>query len=225
MSATEYACDVRPVRHTPRACTPPRGRVYTPAGERTRPVRYVQRRRPESTWRWAAVILALLLVACGGGAGSDDPDPSMNDHDNGGDTGMVLPPFDATKLSGGVLATFAVGQEKFRAWFTRAENTQRLVDAFANRAAPVASICMRLRQGSGEQQHNAPWTWSVDTLLPADLDGLCLPCVSAWPTPSAAEAGINGPSRFNCTIRSGNAVGVESRAFMPVTLLDVVDRR
>ena len=182
-----------------------------------------------SSWRWAAVILTLLLVACGGGAGGDDPDPSKDGDDttgdDGGDTGMVLPPFDATKLSGGVLATFAVGQEKFRAWFTRAENTQRLVDAFAGRAAPVNTVCIRLRVGSGEQQHNAPWTWYVDTLLPANLDGLCLPCASSWPTPSAAEAGINGPSPFNCTFQSGNAVGMESRAFMQVTLLDVVDRR
>ena len=192
-----------------------------------------RRRRRERIRHGLTAILVLLLVACGGGAGGDDKGTTTNggdesggnDDGGGGDTGMVLPPFDASVLSGGVLATFAVGQEKFRGWFTRVENTQRLVDAFAGRAAPVTSICMRLRRGSGEQQHNAPWTWYVDTLLPSDLDGNCPTCASSWPTPSAAETGINGPSRFNCVIQSGNAVGMESRAFMQVTLIDVIDRR
>ena len=184
----------------------------------------------------ATVFLALLLVAaCGGGAGSDDPaeDTSSggNTTTNGGggnggaDQGMVLPPFDATTLSGGVLATFAVGQEKFRGWFTRAEDTQRLVGAFAGTAAPVTSICMRLREGAGVQDHNAPWSWSVVEILPSNMDGFCPACASTRPTPSDAEAAVNTPAWFNCVLPVGNSVSIEARAFMVVTLIDVVDRR
>ncbi len=189
--------------------------------------------RHVSTLRGLGALLLLLLVACGGGAGKKAPDPGQDvgsggsggGGGGGGDTGMVLPPFDATQLSGGVLATFAVGQEKFRGWFTRSENTQRLVDAFTGAGAPVTTVCIRLRQGAGAAQHNAPWTWSVDTLLPSNFDGFCPTCASSWPTPSTAQAGMNAASPYNCVIQSGNAVGMEARAFMQVTLLDVVDRR
>ncbi len=211
-------------------CPPIVCRTYDLGETRVRLVRSMQTKQQNRTGRGLVAVLALLLVACGGGPGAENPTGSTNasgglDSGGAGNAGMVLPPFDATQLNGGVLATFAVGSEKFRGWFTRAENTQRLVDAFAGTGAPVNSICMRLRQGAGAAQHNAPWTWSVDTLLPSDFDGNCPTCAGTWPLPSVAEGAINGPSRWNCTFQSGNATGVESRAFMQVTLLDVIDRR
>ncbi len=183
-----------------------------------------------------ALLLTLLLAACGGGSGADAPSESTTSDGGGlgsgsggggagGGGGMVLPPIDASTLSGGVLATFAAGTEKFRGWFTRAENTQRLVDAFAGTGAPVTSVCARLRLGAGAQNHNAPWTWSVDTLLPSNLDGICLGCANTRPMPSAAEAAVGTVTWLNCTFTAGNSVGLESRAFMQVTLIDVVDRR
>ncbi|MDF1700404.1 MAG: hypothetical protein P1V36_04525 [Planctomycetota bacterium] len=187
-----------------------------------------------------AALLALFLVACGGGSGTDAPaantntpgGPSGGGGSGGGtggggtgDPGMVLPPFDATTLTGGVLATFAVGEEKFRAWFTRAENTQPLVDAFAGTTAPITSVCLRLRLGAGAQNHNLPWSWSVDTILPSGFNGPCLGCANTRTAPSAAEAAVGTPGWLNCTIQEGNAVGFESRAFMQVTLIDLVDRR
>ena len=63
--------------------------------------------------------------------------------------GVVMPPFDATVLSGGVLATFQVGPDQFRGWFTRQEATDRLVASFQGTAAPISSICTRIRVGPG----------------------------------------------------------------------------
>jgi hypothetical protein len=180
---------------------------------------------------WCLVILTVVLVACGGGQGADDPkgdtgvDPGGGGDPGAGDPmGVVMPPFDATTLTGGVLATFQVGPDQFRGWFTRQEATDRLVASFTGTAAPVTSICTRIRLGPGEQGHNAPWSWSVDTLLPPDLDGNCAACASSWPTPPIVEAGMSSSMPFNCTI-TGPVGGMESRAFMQCTLIDVIDRR
>ena len=175
---------------------------------------------------------ALLLVACGGGAGTKDPDAGTTGGtpgSGGGSTpgqpaGVTMPPFDASVLTGGVLATFQVGPDQFRGWFTRQEATDRLVAAFAGTGAPILSICTRIRVGPGAQAHNAPWSWSVDTLLPPDFDGNCPTCQPDWPTPPIVEAGMTSGNPFNCLI-PGSAVGMESRASMECMLIDVVDRR
>lgn len=183
----------------------------------------------------AVVLLAFALAACGGGGGGNAPsasgsfDTGVGGGDagagSGGDGGMVLPPFDASTLTGGVLATFAVGEERFRGWFTRAEDTQRLVDAFRGTGAPINSLCMRLRVGAPVNGHNAPWSWHVDTLLPTDFDRACQPCAAARDRPSVVEAAVGTPGWLNCTFTVGNAVGIEARAAMQVSLVDVVDRR
>ena len=189
--------------------------------------------RRMSPYVLTALVLVSVLAACGGGAGtvapsvttSVDTGGGSNGGGGSGDPGMVLPPFDASSLSGGVLATFAVGTEKFRGWFTRPENTQLLVDAFNGSGAPITSICMRLRTDAGVNGYNAPWTWHVDTLLPTSFNTACPSCASSRNLPSAVEAAVGTPGWLNCRFTSGNAVGMEARASMQVTLLDVVDRR
>jgi hypothetical protein len=69
-------------------------------------------------------------------------------------------------LSGGVLATFAVGEEQFKVWVTDEATIQQLRDLESGDS--LATIPNgRLVEGAGEADHNAPWTWHLD---PADFE-------------------------------------------------------
>jgi hypothetical protein len=87
-------------------------------------------------WLLTAVILA---SACGGAA-SPSPDQP---------------------LKGGVLASFSVGSENFRVWI-RNPGTIEQVLALQRGTATATIPNGRLRTGSGQGAHNAPYTWHLD---------------------------------------------------------------
>ncbi len=93
-----------------------------------------------------AMGMWVAFVALGSGASACGDDPVGN-----GDA-----------LTGGVLATFAVGQDRFRVWVTNpvAANTIMELQAGTSLAnIPNGSI----RQGPGVENHNAPWNWHLDS--------------------------------------------------------------
>jgi len=74
-------------------------------------------------------------------------------------------PSNPSALKGGVLATFAVGDEPFKVWVTNAAAIARL--EALNRGDGGGSIPNgRLLRGPGRAAHNAPYSWHLD---PADI--------------------------------------------------------
>ena len=70
-------------------------------------------------------------------------------------------PVAADGLEGGVLATFAVGQDRFRVWITdgAAADAVMMLEAGSGTATiPNGGI----RRGPGPGEHNAPWSWHLD---------------------------------------------------------------
>lgn len=67
----------------------------------------------------------------------------------------------ADELAGGVLATFDVEGEQFRVWVKNEETIAQLLDLQAG--ASDASIPNGpLLAGSGQADHNDPWSWHLD---------------------------------------------------------------
>jgi hypothetical protein len=64
-------------------------------------------------------------------------------------------------LTGGVLATFAVGAESFRVWI-RNERTIEQVLALQRGTSSASIPNGRLRTGAGHGNHNSPYTWHLD---------------------------------------------------------------
>lgn len=92
-------------------------------------------------------LLSVALYAACGGSGGPDPSPKPG-------------------LSGGVLATFAVGDEQFKVWVTNEATIQQLRDLEAGRS--TANIPNgRIVRGPGEDDYNAPWGWHLD---PEDIE-------------------------------------------------------
>lgn len=75
-------------------------------------------------------------------------------------------PTQAAGLQGGVLATFDVDGETFKAWVTNPQTIDQLLALQAGESA--ANIPNgRLLDGPGQANHNAPWTWHLD---PQDIE-------------------------------------------------------
>lgn len=69
-------------------------------------------------------------------------------------------------LEGGVLATFRVSGEEFRAWVTNEATIQQIFDLESGESA--ANIPNgALLEGPGPADHNAPWSWHLD---PEDIE-------------------------------------------------------
>ena len=115
----------------------------------------------------AATFLGLVLIACGGSP--SEPSPP------GGD------------LRGGVLATFAVGSEQFKVWMTDPASIDRVLALRAGGSG--GSIPNgRIRRGSGQGHHNAPFSWHLD---PADIEIVDLAIEVCDGRPSHVEANVD----------------------------------
>lgn len=143
----------------------------------------------------AAVIslVALLLAACGGGAGR----PTFEGVTGGSPNDRSIPlPDDGPgttggnggggSLQGGVLATFVVQGERFRAWVTNSQVAQQLVDVRDGRLQ-LTSFGAAIQHGAGAAQHNAPWSWHVNP----QLCWVNQPSFGGYNLPSQAENGMN----------------------------------
>lgn len=65
------------------------------------------------------------------------------------------------ELSGGILATFEVVDEEFRVWVTNPDTIQQILDL--QRGTGSANIPNgRILRGSGQADHNEPWSWHLD---------------------------------------------------------------
>lgn len=62
------------------------------------------------------------------------------------------------QLDGGVLATFQVGNERFRLWATNPDTIDTLL-AIANGEQPQAIPNGPLLEGPGPGDYNEPWSW------------------------------------------------------------------
>ncbi len=78
-------------------------------------------------------------------------------------TGSTAP---EDQLEGGVLATFRVSQEEFRAWVTNEETIQQIFD-LRDGTSSARIPNGALREGQGRADYNAPWTWHRD---PIDIE-------------------------------------------------------
>lgn len=68
---------------------------------------------------------------------------------------------DGDALAGGILATFAVGDEQFRVWVTNPATIEQILALQAGTS--TASIPNGvIHYGSGAGGHNAPWSWHLD---------------------------------------------------------------
>lgn len=88
--------------------------------------------------------MAILAMACGGPTSPSDP----------------------SQLKGGVLATFAVGNEQFKVWVTNGSAIARL-EALSRGAGGGSIPNARVRRGPGRGAHNAPYSWHMD---PTDIE-------------------------------------------------------
>lgn len=111
------------------------------------------------------VLLSILGAACGS---PSRPSPPSNE------------------LRGGVLATFAVGTEQFKVWMTNPAAINRVLALHAGGSG--GSIPNgRIRRGSGQAQHNAPYSWHLD---PADIEIVDLAIEVCDGRPSYVEANV-----------------------------------
>jgi hypothetical protein len=94
----------------------------------------------------------------------------------------------SSTASGGVLATFAVGDETFRVFVTNPATIQQLFDlrdGLSNASIPSGA----LRTGPGVEGHNAPWSWHLD---PEDIEMAELAIEACDGTPSIVEDDLAG---------------------------------
>ncbi|MEJ2709483.1 MAG: hypothetical protein P8074_17870 [Anaerolineales bacterium] len=90
----------------------------------------------------AAMIFSLFLGSCQAPP-NEQPEPTVS------------------ALTGGVLATFSVQNERFRIWVTNPETIRQLQALEAgNSEAKVPNG--KLLSGPGQGDHNAPWRWHLD---------------------------------------------------------------
>ena len=89
--------------------------------------------------RIPVIGLVWALAACGGPSGPTAEEP----------------------LTGGIVATFTVGRESFRVWIRNSQAIQQVFEL--QRGSSSASIPNgKLRTGSGQGAHNAPYSWHLD---------------------------------------------------------------
>ena len=68
---------------------------------------------------------------------------------------------DDGQLAGGVLVTFNVENEQFKIWITNETTIQQVLDlrdGTSNASIPNGALL----RGSGQDNHNEPWSWHVD---------------------------------------------------------------
>ena len=116
--------------------------------------------RPTLT-RWAAILFLPLLCSCSSGPSSP-------------------------ALEGGVLATFVVSGETFKAFVTNDEAIETL---FAVEAGTSLATIPNgaLRSGAGGASHNEPWSWHMD---PEDFEMAEATIELCDGTPSLVEADL-----------------------------------
>ena len=73
-------------------------------------------------------------------------------------------PGEAHALKGGVLATFAVGNEVFRLWTTNPQTIDQLY-ALWNGTSTANIPIGPVERGPGKAGYNRPWTWHLDPQL------------------------------------------------------------
>jgi hypothetical protein len=110
---------------------------------------------------WPVMTILLSGIACSGPA-SPSGDP----------------------LTGGLVATFRVGNDSFRVWI---RNSRTIEEVLAlQRGASAENIPNgRLRTGAGQGGHNAPYSWHLD---PDDIDMAGATIEVCDGTPSYVEA-------------------------------------
>jgi len=179
---------------------------------------------PDTSRRMRAhgfVLAALLatLVACGGGTGT--PNDAGNTPPPAGPP--PSPPATPPALAGGVLATFTVGAEQFKAWVTEPGTATALAAAWGGSGPAVTSVCAYVDPGSGQGAHNAPWSWSIAPARGINFTGLCIGCALAWTTPTQVEVGMTNGPPYNCNDVNAGATWGMTR--MQVALVGLQDYR
>lgn len=137
---------------------------------------------------------------------ADDGQKDRVSCDGGADT-VVVDPKDrvgsgcesvngAEEFGGGVLATFEVGDERFRAWVTNPFGIEQLRRMESGERAG-GILGGRLVRGAGQGEHNAPYSWHFDPQTVSVADVAVPECQLA---PSYAEEHLEellaGPGRF-----------------------------
>jgi hypothetical protein len=94
----------------------------------------------------------------------------------------------SSSASGGVLATFAVGEETFKVLVTNPATIQQLFDlrdGLSDASIPSGA----LRTGPGAGAHNLPWRWHLD---PDDIEMAEFTIEACDGTPSIVEDDLAG---------------------------------
>ena len=123
-------------------------------------------------WMRVTLLSAAMLTLATCGGGSDVAGPGLdygsypvpggpegnpgNPPGGGGGTPTGGPP-------GGATAVFQVGNEQVSLWTPPDTHAQRLADAWSGADVPITTVCATVLPGSGEGQHNAPYSWFVST--------------------------------------------------------------
>ncbi|HUF53444.1 MAG TPA: hypothetical protein VMR52_06695 [Dehalococcoidia bacterium] len=66
-----------------------------------------------------------------------------------------------SELDGGVLATFAVGDESFKVWVTNEQTIEQLLDLETGESEATIPNGW-IDRGPGAGNHNEPWSWHLD---------------------------------------------------------------
>jgi hypothetical protein len=141
-----------------------------------------------STVRALAIVLPLLLLAAcdsasvdsqSANAGNGVPPPQAPD-------GTEPPTLPTDDLTGGVVVSFTVGGESFRAWIANPETLAQLSDAWSS-GSRIPGLTSVVRAGAGNSDHNLPWSWHLDPLSTFVLDFPCGSCGDALPSEVEAD--------------------------------------
>jgi hypothetical protein len=91
-------------------------------------------------------------------------------------------------LAGGVVATFSVNGEQFKAWVTNPETINAIL-ALRDGDTSVGTIPNALiKRGTGEANHNQPWSWHLD---PQEIVMMNAAEASCDGNPSQVEANLD----------------------------------
>ncbi len=114
--------------------------------------------------RAAAIVAALLAVSCSSTPTAPSPD-----------------------LRGGVVATFAVGSERFNVFVTNPQAIAQLVAL--QQGTGLANIPnARIHRGTGAGNHNAPYSWHLD---PSDIEITALAIELCDGAPTYVDANVD----------------------------------
>jgi len=111
--------------------------------------------------RKTGMILALTLVILVGCQALMEPTPTSTPEPTPTPTPEPTPTPTPNPLAGGVLATFAVGDEQFKVWVTNPDTIEQLFALQAGESQANIPNGQILR-GPGRGDHNEPWSWHLD---------------------------------------------------------------